>query len=191
METRCCVVIVAAPLAAFLTVATVMLLNPNVPTDGYMVVSPIDATYMICLTKCIITMSYIVDGTEFVSQRCSSCNLTTRNVTIYHSFIDHNDWKFERFGSITIAIVLYVCTFVWVLIVILISYFVNTIQANPQTVPINVVRAMPSMPSMPSTPIPIHIQPEMVVAENIDGIMSQLVVGKFNNDESNVLIVNP
>jgi hypothetical protein len=219
-SSKCLGLIIVAPLAAFLTVATIMVLSPNVPTTGFMVIKPTLGTTMVCITHCYITMTYKIVGTDFASQQCSSCDMTRGNntdITIYYGLINPNVWEFNKFGSTDLAIGLYVCSFAWVLCVICTHYIAdkfcateNGIHPTPTTSNVLVLEVRPSTAAPPTPPQPtatvIHRVIETIDADDdaIKGSITPIVnpsklaigrIGRCTGTEKDglgiVIIVNP
>jgi hypothetical protein len=202
-SSKCIGIIIVAPLAAFLTVATIMVLSPNVPTTGFMVITPTLGTTMVCITHCFISMTYKIDGTDFASEQCSSCDMTRGNntdITIYYGLINPNVWEFNKFGSTDLAIGLYVCSLAWVLCVVCTYYIADKVCATNGIHPTSNVLVLEVLEALPPTATVIPRDIIVIDTINTTPIVnpSKLAIGRIGRhgiggteNETIVIIVNP
>lgn len=198
------------PIAIQASLATVMIMGHVMNTQGFMVVQTFPRSRDACFPPvpfmCSVNMTYSPGGNKDISMiKCMFCDdipvqKNNTHVTIYYSLVDRSSWKFDGFGSFTLAVILYATLWGWVLVAIAICVFASQMRsahgvrpetpapANEAPTDVQMVQVRPASPF--HEPGPFNVA-ELKDSESI----GKLMVGHPNIDHDAkacpVIIVQP
>lgn len=189
---QCCIAIVfLIPIVIQLIFGIRILFKPNVPIKATVNILQEPCYNPRTASDCVMVANFTLGNKTYQGSTCSWCfkKWSNNQTTVYYSIINHDNWDFWRYGSVTIATVLFSTIVFWLVVWGYTAWRLEHPRSHVRPTPEpSETRQPPEIVVHNSTGHQVLTQ----VASITYGIpMQKVVVGKTEGNKAVVCIENP